>query len=342
MPRKKTALINITDPNGMAAHMLRYLEWMAITNYSDKTINARRIDLHFFNVWSEDRQLNRAQDITKPILERYQRHLFYYRKDNGQPLSFGRQSVLMISLKGFFKWLAKNNFILYNPASEIDLPRRERRLPKAILTADEAETVISQADIREPLGVRDRAIMEVFYSTGIRRAELASLSIYDIDHERETLFVNQGKGKKDRVVPIGERALRWVKKYVDEVRGQLCADLSETTLFLNYKGQAIVPDTLSFMVRDYIEQAQINKTGSCHLFRHTMATVMLENGADIRFIQEMLGHAKLDTTQEYTRVSIIKLKQIHNATHPAARLKNKTENPDSEMLGEITPPDTVH
>ncbi len=290
------------------------------------------------------RQLHRAQDITKPILERYQRHLFYYRKTNGQPLSFGRQSILMTSLKGFFKWLAKNNYILYNPASEIELPRKERRLPKSILTADEAETILGQANIREPLGIRDRAIMEVFYSTGIRRAELASLSIYDIDHARETLFINQGKGKKDRVVPIGERALRWIQKYTNQVRGKLNVDPAQTTLFLNYKGQPIVVDSLSFMVRDYIEQAQINKSGSCHLFRHTMATVMLENGADIRFIQEMLGHAKLDTTQGYTRVSITKLKQIHNATHPAASLKPRDQrNPtDDNTAQPVEPSDTVH
>jgi len=206
MPRQKTALINITDPNGMAAHMLRYLEWMAIKNYSERTTNARRIDLHNFNTWCEERSLHRAQDITKPILERYQRHLFYYRKENGKPLSFGRQGVLMISLKGFFKWLAKNNYILYNPASEIDLPKREHRLPKAILTAEEAESILNQPDITEALGIRDRAILETFYSTGIRRAELAALTVYSVDRDRGTVFVEQGKGKKDRVVPIGERA----------------------------------------------------------------------------------------------------------------------------------------
>ncbi|VAW72517.1 Site-specific tyrosine recombinase RSp0090 [hydrothermal vent metagenome] len=345
MPRQKTALINITDPNGMAAHMLRYLEWMAIKNYSERTTNARRVDLHNFNTWCEERSLHRAQDITKPILERYQRHLFYYRKENGKPLSFGRQGVLMISLKGFFKWLARNNYILYNPASEIDLPKREHRLPKAILTAEEAESILNQPDITEALGIRDRAILETFYSTGIRRAELAALTVYSIDRDRGTVFVEQGKGKKDRVVPIGERAQRWVEKYLNEVRSQYSVDPSETTLFLNYKGRGIVPDSLSFMVRDYIEQAKINKTGSCHLFRHTMATVMLENGADIRFIQEMLGHARLDTTQEYTRVSITKLKEIHNATHPTAVLKRRKQSKDT-VTNAVTdtpkPTDTVH
>ncbi|MES9904936.1 MAG: tyrosine-type recombinase/integrase [Sedimenticola sp.] len=224
-----------------------------------------------------------------------------------------------------FKWLTKNNHILYNPASELDLPRKERRLPKVILTADEAETILNQPDTTSSIGKRDRAILETFYSTGIRRAELSALSLYDIDWERETLFVNQGKGKKDRVVPIGERALRWIENYQQRIRPELLVDPSETALFLNYKGERLVPDGLSFLVRRYIEQAGIEKPGSCHLFRHTMATAMLENGADIRFIQEILGHEKLDTTQQYTHVSIVKLKEIHRATHPAAKLRRDRE-----------------
>jgi integrase/recombinase XerD len=128
---------------------------------------------------------------------------------------------------------------------------------------------------------------------------------------------------------------------MNEVRSQLCVDPAQTTLFLNYKGQGVVPDTLSFMVRDYIEQAKINKAGSCHLFRHTMATVMLENGADIRYIQEMLGHARLDTTQGYTRVSITKLKEIHNATHPTAALKRRKQSKDT-VTDTPKSTDTVH
>lgn len=321
----RKALIHIKDPNGMAAYMLRYLEWMAIKNYSVKTIDARRNELHQFNQWCEDRHLNRAQDITKPILERYQRYLFYYRKANGKPLSFGRQSVLMISVKGFFKWCARNNHILYNPASEIELPRQEKRLPRDILTVDEVETLLSLTDINESAGLRDRALLETFYATGIRRSELSNLNIDDINVQRGTLFVNQGKGKKDRVVPISERALLWIEKYLIEARAELCDDLNNKALYVSVKSQRLSAGVVGEIVRDYLKQAEIKKAGCCHLFRHTLATTMLDNGADIRYIQEMLGHALLETTQQYTHVSITKLKEIYKATHPGARLKKYPE-----------------
>lgn len=320
---KRTALINITDPNGMAAYMLRYLEWMGIKNYSAQTIVGRKRDLHQFNQWCEARHLNRAQDITKPILERYQRHIFYYRKVNGKPLSFGRQGVMMISVKGFFKWLTKSNHILYNPASEIELPKLGGRLPREILTPEEVETILCQPDTRNIAGIRDRALLETLYATGIRRAELSALDVSDINAQRGTLFVNQGKGRKDRVIPIGERALAWIEKYMTATRIQLCIDQDNKALFLSVRGQRLSPEVLGPLVRNYIKAANINKTGSCHLFRHTLATTMLDNGADIRFIQEILGHVKLETTQQYTHVSITKLKEIYNATHPAARLKRK-------------------
>jgi integrase/recombinase XerD len=331
MGRKKTVLTNITDPDSIGAWMIRYLDWMKVTNYSERTIISRSVDLHQFNQWCETRGLTRPQDITKPILERYQRTLYHTRKANGQPLSFSRQAARLIALKGLFKWLTKNNYILYNPASEIELPKREHRLPQAILTPDEAEAVLQQPNLNDPLGIRDRAILETFYSTGIRRAELAHLQLHDLDHDRETLFVRQGKGKKDRMVPIGERALKWITKYLTDVRPELSIDQHQTALYLTYQGQPFVPDGLSFMVRDYVKDADLGKGGACHLFRHTMATAMLENGADVRFIQEMLGHANLATTQQYTHVSIAKLKEIHTATHPAARLtRRRIDDADDE------------
>ena len=141
---------------------------------------------------------------------------------------------------------------------------------------------------------------------------------YDLDVERGTIIVRQGKGKKDRMIPIGERALAWIERYLVEVRpGLLIGDKSGDTLFLNNLGEPFSPNRMTQLVREYVLAADIGKRGSCHLFRHTMATLMLENGADIRYIQAMLGHVKLETTQIYTQVSIRKLKEIHTATHPA-------------------------
>lgn len=331
MPRKNDRqppkqVGNPGDPQGMGVMMDKFLEWMRVTNYSERTVENRHLYLSYFIIWAEDRGLTRPAEITKPILERYQRFLYHYRKKDGQPLSFRSQHSRLVPVRAWFKWLTKNNHILYNPASELELPKLERRLPKHVLTIREAETVLATVNLRDPLGVRDRAILEVLYSTGIRRMEVINLRLYDVDVDRGTLMVRQGKGKKDRMVPIGDRALAWIDRYLIDVRPRLIVDPNDVTLFLTHLGEAFTTNRLTQMVRQYVDAADIGKRGSCHLFRHTMATLMLENGADVRFIQAMLGHAKLETTQIYTQVSIRKLKEIHEATHPA-KLHREGEAP---------------
>ncbi len=165
--------------------------------------------------------------------------------------------------------------------------------------------------------------METLYSTGMRRLELANLKLYDLDTERVTVTIRQGKGKKDRVIPIGDRAAAWVEKYIREARPQLVVEPDDHTVFLSNAGEPFCLDHLSDLVREHVDAAQIGKRGACHMFRHSMATLMLENGADIRYIQQMLGHADLKTTQICTQVSIRQLKRIHAATHPAAVLEKK-------------------
>jgi integrase/recombinase XerD len=171
--------------------------------------------------------------------------------------------------------------------------------------------------------VRDRAILETVYSTGVRRSELAGLRRYDLDHERGTVLVRQGKGRKDRVIPIGERALHWVDRYLLEARPRFVSEPDEGFLFLTSHGDPFTPEGMTDVVRKYVRASGVKKPGACHLFRHTMATVMLENGADIRFIQQMLGHAKLTTTEIYTQVSVRKLKEVHRMTHPTGRLEEE-------------------
>lgn len=319
MPRRShawTALADRVDPEGLAAYAVRHIEWLKVHNYAEPTILNRQMYLGYFVAWCSERGLKRPREITKPILERYQRSLYQHRKTNGEPLTFRGQHARLVPIRALFKWMARQNYLLYNPASELELPRLEQRLPKHVLTKSEVEQVINQPDTAEPMGLRDRAILETFYSTGMRRSELMRLSVFDIDRERGTIMIRQGKGKKDRMIPIGERALRWIDRYQNQVRPELAIGRGNTTLFLTSMGETFTPDRLTQLVRRYVEAADTGKSGSCHLFRHTMATLMLENGADIRYIQAMLGHAELSTTQIYTQVSIRKLKEIHTATHP--------------------------
>ena len=150
--------------------------------------------------------------------------------------------------------------------------------------------------------------------------DVPTLHVADVDATRGTVFVREGKGRKDRVVPAGERALAWTLKYLDEARPKLAGARDEGVLFLGDAGEGLHVDYLTQRVRQYVVAAGLEKPGACHLFRHSMATAMLDGGADVRFVQEMLGHVSLETTQLYTRVSIEKLKAVHAATHPAARL----------------------
>ncbi len=321
--KKKPMPGNPDDPEGFAALLIKFIESMRVLNYSERTVEGRESYMRRFIIWCEERGLVRPNEISKAIVERYQRHLFHSRKKNGDPLSFRSQSFHLISIRAYFKWLTKNNYILYNPAAEIDLPKIERRLPRAVLTQDEAEAVLAQADVNDPQGLRNRAIMETLYSTGMRRMEVIGLKLYDLDVERGTIFIRQGKGRKDRMIPIGERCMMWIEKYRYEVRPELASYPDDSTIFLTQLGQAFTPARLTQMVRRYVNKAETGKSGSCHLFRHTFATLMLEGGADIRYIQAMLGHARLDTTQIYTQVSIRALKQIHTATHPAKMKRTK-------------------
>lgn len=327
MPRKgsrkpKVIVGDPNDPEGLYVWMNRFLEALRVKNYSSRTVENRESYLGFFIAWCEARSIGRPQEVTKPILERYQRHLFHLRKPNGKSLSFGSQYARLVPVRAFFKWLTRQNVLLWNPASELELPRLERRLPKHVLTVAEAEQVLEQPDVNDSIGLRDRAILEVLYSTGIRRMEVLNLSIYDLDTERGTLMVRQGKGKKDRMVPIGERAIAWLERYLADARPGLVVPPDDGTLFLGATGEELSPNRLSQLVRGYVNAADTGKRGACHLFRHTMATLMLENGADVRYIQEMLGHAELSTTQIYTQVSIRRLKQVHTLTHPGAKLGN--------------------
>lgn len=335
MPKREKRFIkqvgDPSDPNGLLAFMHRYLDALRIKHYTEQTLWNNERYIRDFIQWCDGRALRQPAEITKPILERYQRYLYLYRQKSGLPLSIYSQRAKLSPLKSWFKWLTKENHLLYNPASELELPRMRQRLPKAILSESEVEKVMAQVNSTEPLGIRDRAVLEVLYSTGIRRMELVNLSVFDIDAERGTLLVRQGKGKKDRMLPIGERAAYWVGRYVNEVRPELALASDDGTLFLTRLGEKFNENWLSRTVAQYVEKSGVNKQGSCHLFRHSMATLMLENGADIRFIQAMLGHAELSTTEIYTQVSIKALKEVHSRCHPA-KLKKASEDADRAEL----------
>ena len=327
--------IGIMAPTGLYSYMQKYLYWMEVRNYSDMTVNRYTHNLTIFIRWCDIRGLTTPTEITKPIAERYQRYLFHYRKKDGEPIRVQTQIVRLASVRSWFKWMSKENYILYNPLADIQMPKAEHRLPAVVLSEKEVEEILRQPDITTPLGIRDRAILETLYSTGMRRLEITNLGIYDLIADKGIIVIRQGKGKRDRVVPVGDRAIKWLEKYKNEVRPELACNLDNNEMFLSKMGEKLGLHRMSYIGSGYVNKADIGKKGGCHLFRHAMATHMLDNGADIRLIQAILGHVKLETTEVYTRVSIKKLKEVHTLTHPAKAHRTKsTEIEEPELTEE--------
>jgi len=306
-----------TAPDSLAVWHDAYLEALGSRNYSPETIEGRRDAMKNFLAWAAERDLKRASEITRPILESYQRWLWRYTRSNGKRLGWSTQRSRLGALKDWFRWLTRQNVILHNPAGELEMPRMEKRLPGAAMSLTQIEALLKVPDVSDPLGVRDRTMLETLYSSGLRRSELCHLELGDVNPERRTITVRHGKGKKDRVVPVGQRAAQWIERYLREVRPRLCLDTRTQALFLTGYGEAFNADVLSRRVAAWMEKIGVG--GSCHLLRHTCATHMLEGGADIRYIQQLLGHEKLETTAIYTEVSIKQLQEVHARCHPAGR-----------------------
>lgn len=317
---------------GLTAAMHRYLEALGVKGYRPMGIaTAGRYVLDFIG-WAEERGVGHPSQVSRAVLERYQRWLHHYRKKDGMPLSIAGQRCKLVPLRGFFKWLTRVGEIPANPAADLELPKKLRRLPRVVLTETEAERVMAAVDLGTPIGLRDRAMLEVLYATGMRRNEMARLTIGDLDAERCVVLIREGKGGADRMIPLGERALHWVGQYLERGRPELAWNERDATLFLGNEGKPLSPLWLSTVIAKRVDAAELGKRGGCHLWRHTMATLMLEGGADLRFIQAMLGHVELSTTQIYTQVAIRKLQQVHALTHPGVHRRTRTAQTALEPL----------
>jgi integrase/recombinase XerD len=309
------------SPSLSLRRLLRgYLAHLRARACAEGTVRNAALYLGNFLTWLEEQGIRAISAVLRQHMEHYQRHLHAYRKRDGQPLVVMGQHVRLTTIQGLFRWLTRRHYLAANPAADLELPRIGRRLPRAVLTAVEAEAVLAQADSSTTFGLRDRAMMEMLYSTGMRRNELCRLALDDLDMARGTVLIREGKGRKDRVVPLGLRATRLLQRYLEGARAQLQSGPDHRAVFLGRDGQMITSGVLGNLVHAYVGASGISKKGSCHLFRHAMATLMLEGGADIRYIQQMLGHARLTTTEIYTRVNISRLVEVHRHTHPAERL----------------------
>ncbi|MBN3064606.1 site-specific tyrosine recombinase XerC, partial [Pectobacterium aquaticum] len=224
-----------------------YLAHLSATNHSPRTVEGYGERLRPFVTWCEERGLTQAAQVSLAVLEAYQRHLHGYRKADGKPLAQGGQLNRLTAIRMLFRWLLQRHHILYNPAEQMTLPKAEKRLPAQILSEEETEAVMAAQDTGTLTGLRNRAVLEMLWSTGLRRSELAGLMLADVDVGRGVLVVRQGKGNKDRVVPVGLRALVWVQRYLDAVRPRLTTKHDSGYLFVTIWGKRLARSTLTIL-----------------------------------------------------------------------------------------------
>ena len=226
------------------------------------------------------------------------------------------------SLRAFYRYLLRQGKIKKNPANMVQLPKTEKYMP-TFLSVDEAFELLNANAEKNSADLRTRAMMELFYSSGLRLSELAALNVMDIDFKQQLVKV-RGKGRKERIVPVGKTALQSIREYLDgtgELRKNISVDVFVEPLFLNARGKRITTRSIARSIDDAAEKSGLGRKISPHALRHTFATHLLNAGADLRSIQELLGHKSLSTTQKYTAVNINRLMEIYDKAHP--RAKNK-------------------
>ena len=298
-----------------------YLDDCLARGMSPNTISIKRQSLERFIRWCLTQDIESPHDINLEVMEGFRHYLHHYKKAlDGNPLSINTQHKFLTDLKLFLRRLHRRHIITNADFEEFEMPKCKKGLPRVVLSPEEVERIFMLPALRGDLtGIRDRAIMEVYYATAIRRSELVTIKLEDIELDKRILMVVEGKGLRDRRLPMAKRACDWVKRYLEDIRPKFVTIDSGDAMFLSSKGLPLNPDQVGQMVGKYVRRAGIDKPGACHLFRHAAATSMLDAGADIRHVQVMLGHADISTTQIYTHVAIKQLEKVYNRTHPAAQ-----------------------
>ena len=293
-----------------------YCQHLNVRNFSAGTVVRYVSYLVRFFDWLKSRNIAEISQVTSGTVKEYQLHLYACVNRRGAPNGVCYQNNNLKAIKSFFRFLRDDDYLVHDPASDVTYAKTPNRLPRSILTAGEMKKLLHAPDTKTVIGYRDRTILEVFYSTGIRRNELINLTLEDVDYGDGIIRINCGKGNKDRVVPVGKIACRYLGNYITAVRPMLARDDHDRHIFLTLKGRKLSENRIWGIVKHYGRKAKLRKDVSPHTFRHTCATLMLRNKANIRHIQELLGHASLETTQIYTAVSIADLKEVHRRCHP--------------------------
>jgi integrase/recombinase XerD len=309
----------------LASDYLKHLQSIGRAFYTRKNCKSCLRD---FARFLENEQVHAVEDLTQEVLEEYQQDLAFRISNRGSLLNQRSQEKLLLTALSFARYLKEKDYLVSDPGEHIKRPRQARRLPKIILSPAEVRKLLKTPDTQTPLGYRNRVMLEILYDTAMRRSELSNLKINDLDLQSGYAVIRAGKGDKDRVVPLSKRVCELVQNYLLFIRPTLLQSAEDQGhLILNYTGHSMDPNSVWRTVHNCVRESGIKKNISTHTFRHTCATHMLRNGAPIRHVQEMLGHASLESTQLYTHVTINDLKAVHSKYHPSERIvKGETSN----------------
>lgn len=278
-------------------------------NLSDNTVKSYENDLKKILSFFQENKINDFNDVTAELISKF------FERQRNEGIDSATVARYMSSIKGFWEYLETNKYVEKNPTEKLVSVKKSRKLP-SVLSVEEVDKIMNAPDTSDLLGLRDKAILELFYSSGLRVSELINLKMSDLFFADEVIRVF-GKGSKERVVPIGSSAVEWITEYMKSSRPHLAKkNKSENFLFLNRRGTKLSRMWIWKIFNQYSKEAGIKKEIHPHTFRHSFATHLLEGGADLRAVQEMLGHSDISTTQIYTHIDREYVKQVHRDHHP--------------------------
>lgn len=315
-------------PDDLQNHIRAFVDFMAAAGYSPVTLKSYPEMLHYWRKYLAGQGVTALDQVTPQLAAGFQAWLYDYKSRFHRTLALASQIGILSGVRMFYRFLVKTHRVLSDPSAAIQLPKVPQRLPANILTPREVKRLLAQPDTSTVIGFRDRTILEVLYSTGLRITELLSLQPTDIDLDQNALHVRHGKGGKERLLPLGESAARYLVEYLRRVRPLLLrasASFVVQTVFLNRLGDPLQKSGFCIKLHVYGQRAKLKKRITVHAFRHTLATEMLKRGADLRHIQEILGHENLTTTQRYTHLVKTELRRVQGKFHP----REQTEMPEA-------------
>jgi site-specific recombinase XerD len=284
-------------------------------NYAEKTIEGYGKGLEWFAAFLSEQGIDDLRKVSREVMATYQE------KVQAQPIAMETKALKIRPIKRLFENLVERNLLLINPTEGMIETCRKNRKIGTVLTVEEIQLLLDQPNLSLKTDIRDRAILEVFYSTGIRLDELINLEVYHADLKDQVLYIRKAKGRKQRVVPLGKSACRILKEYLEKIRPYHAKkNPKERRLFINHSGLVMTPEAIRQILRKHRLDAGIRKSVSPHTLRRTCATHLIQQGADIRYVQELLGHSRLSTTHIYTKVMPKEVKEMHDTYHPGKEL----------------------